>query len=76
MDPADVQDIVAQLHRGRERPLGSCQCPSCQSTRTGNSPVLKALADALRMAAAQQSSFTIASEYVPLVLAALQREAP
>ncbi len=72
MDPADVHDIVAKLHRGRPVPLGSCQCASCQTCRASEQPLLLALKQALRAVASRGDDFTLDRAYVPLVLAALE----
>lgn len=72
MDPADVHDIVSKLHRGRSRPLGSCQCASCGAARVTHSSLLIALKEGLRLAAERGEDFTLNRAYVPLVLAALE----
>ncbi len=73
MDPADVHDLVAKLHRGRSRPVGRCACMSCQTARVSNAPV-QALEAGLRAAAAQHDDYVIAREFVPLLLAALEQQ--
>ncbi len=72
MDPADVHDLVGKLHRGRKRPLGSCQCESCSAGRAKPSPLLVALTEGMRRAAGKGEDFVLNRAYVPLVLAALE----